>query len=216
MSPSGPSVTAPTAAASVSIEKITSAASPTWRGLSASRIPSPRAARTSRRYGQPVASRPASSSRSTISPPIEPVPSQPILIRRLPSARGPCAPPPRSSPKARATAGVARECLAPLLVVGRSLRKASSGTRNCLGTDAMNAGPYPPFVDLWYTISGETLDPSVPGVVPEHRLTRQGAPRRDTQLGLGLPISREGRHARARQVCRSHRPPGRLLQSPAR
>jgi predicted amidohydrolase YtcJ len=55
----------------------------------------------------------------------------------------------------------------------------------------MNAGPYPPFVDLWYTISGKTLEPSVPGVVPEQRLTRQGAPRRDTQLRLGSPISRE-------------------------
>ena len=56
----------------------------------------------------------------------------------------------------------------------------NSGTRNCLGTDAMNAGPYAPFINLWYTISGKTLDPSAPGVVPEQRLTRQQALRAAT------------------------------------
>lgn len=55
-----------------------------------------------------------------------------------------------------------------------------SGTRMCLGTDAMNAGPYPPFINMWYTISGKTHDPDVPGVTPEQRLTREEALRATT------------------------------------
>lgn len=55
-----------------------------------------------------------------------------------------------------------------------------SGTRNCLGSDAIDAGPYPPFIHLWYTISGKTLDPATPGVVPDQRLTREQALRAAT------------------------------------
>jgi predicted amidohydrolase YtcJ len=50
-----------------------------------------------------------------------------------------------------------------------------SGVRLCLGVDAMNVAPYPPFGDLWYVISGETLDPASPGIAADQRLTRQQA-----------------------------------------
>jgi predicted amidohydrolase YtcJ len=52
------------------------------------------------------------------------------------------------------------------------LRAYQSGTETCLGTDALNASPYPPFVNIWYTISGKTYVPGQQGVVPEQRLTR--------------------------------------------
>jgi predicted amidohydrolase YtcJ len=55
-----------------------------------------------------------------------------------------------------------------------------SGARSCLGTDAMNAGPYAPFINIWYTISGRTLQPGATGVVPEQRLTREEALRMAT------------------------------------
>jgi predicted amidohydrolase YtcJ len=51
-------------------------------------------------------------------------------------------------------------------------RAYESGTETCLGTDALNASPYPPFVNIWYTVSGKTYVPGQPGVVPEQRLTR--------------------------------------------
>ena len=55
-----------------------------------------------------------------------------------------------------------------------------SGARACLGTDAMNAGPYAPFIDIWYAISGKTLEPGATGVLPEQRLTREQALRMAT------------------------------------
>jgi predicted amidohydrolase YtcJ len=55
-----------------------------------------------------------------------------------------------------------------------------SAARSCLGTDAMNAGPYAPFIDIWYTVSGKTLQPGATGVLPEHRLTREQALRMAT------------------------------------
>jgi predicted amidohydrolase YtcJ len=55
-----------------------------------------------------------------------------------------------------------------------------SGARSCLGTDAMNAGPYAPFINIWYTISGKTLEPGAAGVLPEQRLSRAQALRMAT------------------------------------
>jgi predicted amidohydrolase YtcJ len=46
-----------------------------------------------------------------------------------------------------------------------------SGTRACLGTD----GSYPPFVNLWYAISGKTYDAQRGGVVPAERVGRRQA-----------------------------------------
>ena len=54
-------------------------------------------------------------------------------------------------------------------------RAYESGTETCLGTDALNASPFPPFVNIWYTISGKTYVPGQQGVVPEQRLTRMEA-----------------------------------------
>ena len=56
-----------------------------------------------------------------------------------------------------------------------------SGTPACLGTDALNVSPYPPFLNLWYVISGKTTVPGVEGVVPEQRLTRAEALRFATE-----------------------------------
>jgi predicted amidohydrolase YtcJ len=56
-----------------------------------------------------------------------------------------------------------------------------SGTEACLGTDALNVSPYPPFVNLWYTVSGKTYVPGQEGVVPEQRLTRLEAVRMATE-----------------------------------
>jgi predicted amidohydrolase YtcJ len=50
-----------------------------------------------------------------------------------------------------------------------------AGVRMCLGVDAMNVAPYQPFGDLWYVVSGETLDPASPGIAIDQRLTRQQA-----------------------------------------
>ncbi len=50
-----------------------------------------------------------------------------------------------------------------------------SGVRMCLGTDAMNVAPYPPFGDLAYAITGETQDPNSVGIAVDQRLTRQEA-----------------------------------------
>jgi len=55
-----------------------------------------------------------------------------------------------------------------------------SGIHLCLSTDAMNVAPYPPFVDLWYVISGKSFNPAVPGVPVEQRLTREEALRGKT------------------------------------
>jgi predicted amidohydrolase YtcJ len=50
-----------------------------------------------------------------------------------------------------------------------------AGVRMCLGTDAMNVAPYPPFGDLAYVITGETQDPNSVGIAVDQRLTRQQA-----------------------------------------
>ena len=51
----------------------------------------------------------------------------------------------------------------------------SSDAESCLGTDALNASTYSPFVSLWYVHSGKTYVPGQAGVVPEQRLTRTEA-----------------------------------------
>src|SRR5262249_59008491 len=67
-----------------------------------------------------------------------------------------------------------------------------SGIHLCLSTDAMNVAPYPPFIDLWYVVSGRTLDPDVPGVPPEQRLTRMEALRAKT-VDCAWNLAQEGR-----------------------
>jgi predicted amidohydrolase YtcJ len=67
-----------------------------------------------------------------------------------------------------------------------------SGTPACLGTDALNVSPYPPFLNLWYVISGKTTVPGVQGVVPEQRLTRAEALRFATEK-CGWFIDLEGK-----------------------
>jgi hypothetical protein len=47
-----------------------------------------------------------------------------------------------------------------------------SDAQSCLGTDALNASTYSPFISLWYVHSGKTYVPGQAGVVPEQRLTR--------------------------------------------
>src|SRR5439155_16451487 len=59
-------------------------------------------------------------------------------------------------------------------------RAYESGVRMCLGTDALNVAPYPPFWNLWYTVSGHTPDPAVPGVPADQRLSREQALRAAT------------------------------------
>ena len=51
----------------------------------------------------------------------------------------------------------------------------SSDAESCLGTDALNASTYSPFISLWYVHSGRTYVPGQAGVVPEQRLTRTEA-----------------------------------------
>ncbi len=67
-----------------------------------------------------------------------------------------------------------------------------SGIHLCLSTDAMNVAPYPPFLDLWYVVSGRTLDPAVAGVPPEQRLTRTQALRAKT-VNCAWNLAQEGR-----------------------
>jgi predicted amidohydrolase YtcJ len=50
-----------------------------------------------------------------------------------------------------------------------------AGVHMCLGTDAMNVAPYPPFGDIAYAVTGETEDPSSVGLAVDPRLTRQQA-----------------------------------------
>jgi predicted amidohydrolase YtcJ len=57
-----------------------------------------------------------------------------------------------------------------------------SGMHLCLAVDAMNVAPYPPFVDLWYVISGKTFDPATPGVPVDQRLTRLQALQAKTKM----------------------------------
>jgi hypothetical protein len=67
-----------------------------------------------------------------------------------------------------------------------------SGIHLCLSTDAMNVAPYPPFVDLWYVVSGKTLNPAVAGVPPDQRLTRTEALHAKT-VGCAWNLAQEGR-----------------------
>ena len=67
-----------------------------------------------------------------------------------------------------------------------------SGTPACLGTDALNVSPYPPFLNLWYVVSGKTNVPGQAGVVPEQRLTRLEALRFATEK-CGWFIDLEGK-----------------------
>jgi predicted amidohydrolase YtcJ len=67
-----------------------------------------------------------------------------------------------------------------------------SGIHLCLSTDAMNVAPYPPFIDLWYVVSGKSFNPAVPGVPPEQRLTREEALRAKT-VGCAWNMVQEGR-----------------------
>ena len=67
-----------------------------------------------------------------------------------------------------------------------------SGIHLCLSTDAMNVAPYPPFIDLWYVISGKSFNPTVPGVPAEQRLTREEALRAKT-VGCAWNLVQEGR-----------------------
>jgi predicted amidohydrolase YtcJ len=71
-------------------------------------------------------------------------------------------------------------------------RILESGVRMCLATDAMNVAPYPPFVKLWYVISGQTFNPGVPGVPADQRLTRSEALRAST-LDCAWFLDQEGR-----------------------
>src|SRR5207253_1182685 len=52
--------------------------------------------------------------------------------------------------------------------------------------------PYPPFIDLWYVISGKSFNPTVPGVPAEQRLTREEALRAKT-VGCAWNLVQEGR-----------------------
>jgi predicted amidohydrolase YtcJ len=67
-----------------------------------------------------------------------------------------------------------------------------SGVHLCLSTDAMNVAPYPPFVDLWYVISGKSFNPAVPGVPLDQRLTREEALRAKT-ASCAWNLVQEGR-----------------------
>jgi len=67
-----------------------------------------------------------------------------------------------------------------------------SGIHLCLSTDAMNVAPYPPFITLWYVVSGRTLDPDVTGVPPAQRLTRMEALRAKT-VDCAWNFAQEGR-----------------------
>jgi predicted amidohydrolase YtcJ len=59
-------------------------------------------------------------------------------------------------------------------------RAIDSGVRWCMGTDATDITVYPPFVNHWFAISGDTYDTDVPGVPPDQRLTRMEALRAST------------------------------------
>jgi hypothetical protein len=50
-----------------------------------------------------------------------------------------------------------------------------AGVSLCMGSDAMNVAPYPPFGMLAYVVTGETQDPNSPGEPVDQRLTRQQA-----------------------------------------
>jgi predicted amidohydrolase YtcJ len=71
-------------------------------------------------------------------------------------------------------------------------RILESGVRLCLASDAMNVAPFTPFARLWYAVSGQTLDPAVPGVPADQRLTRAEALRAST-ADCAWNLDQEGR-----------------------
>jgi predicted amidohydrolase YtcJ len=71
-------------------------------------------------------------------------------------------------------------------------RILESGVRLCLASDAMNVSPFTPFARLWYAVSGQTLDPAVPGVPADQRLSRSQALRAST-ADCGWNLDQEGR-----------------------
>lgn len=71
-------------------------------------------------------------------------------------------------------------------------RLIDSPANLCLGTDAMYAGPWPPFVNLWFVTSGDSYVPGVPGVVPSQLITRTQALRAAT-ANCGKVMGQEGR-----------------------
>jgi predicted amidohydrolase YtcJ len=71
-------------------------------------------------------------------------------------------------------------------------RILESGVRLCLASDAMNVAPFTPFARLWYAVSGQTLDPAVPGVPADQRLTRSEALRAST-ADCAWNLNQEGR-----------------------
>lgn len=59
-------------------------------------------------------------------------------------------------------------------------RVYDSGVKACAGTDAYNVSPYPPFIDIWYQVSGKTIIGGV-GVAADQTLTRMEALRFSTE-----------------------------------
>ena len=71
-------------------------------------------------------------------------------------------------------------------------RMYDSPANMCLGTDALYAGPWPPFVNIWYATSGDSFVPGVPGVEAAQLLTREDALRAAT-INCGKVMGQEGR-----------------------
>ena len=71
-------------------------------------------------------------------------------------------------------------------------RLIDSDANVCLGTDAMYAGAFPPFVNLWFVTSGDSFVPGVPGVEPNQLITRPEALRAAT-VNCGKVMGQEGR-----------------------
>jgi hypothetical protein len=59
-------------------------------------------------------------------------------------------------------------------------RVYDSGVKACAGTDAYNVSPYPPFINIWYQVSGKTIQGGQ-GVAPDQTLTRMEALRYSTE-----------------------------------
>ena len=76
---------------------------------------------------------------------------------------------------------------------GPPLRRIyDSGVNMCLGSDAMNVAPWPPFVNLWFATSGKALDPNVQGIAEDQLLTREEALRSMTvQCGKVIDLPGE-------------------------
>ena len=67
-----------------------------------------------------------------------------------------------------------------------------SGIHACAASDALWAGPYAPFVTMWYMVSGNTFNPKAPGVGADQRLTREQALRMET-ANCGWFVYQEGK-----------------------